>query len=182
MKIYPFLGCFVLCLIISACDNANQINTPSASIKFPAQSKTQLDAAEAVRRRIGLRSVQGLVLVRSEADFDDWKVRTSDKLLAKRASRDLPGNAVDETDYYYSGIEFADMEGTQREQICVNYDYKKNEMTVTYIGTNAATETLFAPFKISASNGPTTNFDGVMAVVRAATKNWPNGARADGNQ
>jgi hypothetical protein len=145
-------------LLVTSCGNR-----PAPTVVPSANMKTE----DLERSRLGLRQIHAdWFQYRTEFGAEDWKLRSSDRWLAKKIQRDTAtGKPLWEEDYYYTGRTFATPEGQQWEEITVHYEYGSRKLLVSYVGQDTATTSAVE----RANSLPTLN-EKLSAVERALEK------------
>lgn len=163
-------------LVLAGCGDGS----PQAHSNEGSGSSTQKRANAVIdneiRKGTGLRQIEEhWFLYRSDAQSDIWKERESGSII-KASFRDASGHLTSEDDYYYSGAQFTDSEGTAPELLTVRYNYETKRIGVFYRGTNTAIKGILAPV-LMPRQAPSTNVTQVVSLVRQATKDWRDGIK-----
>ncbi len=107
----------------------------------------EVATTNAAREKSGLRTIEpSWHLYRTEFNAEDWKLSVSSRELAKRVQYDAQGKVIWEEDYYYSGREYHDSDGTGWEHLVLHYDYATAIFMLHYLGTNSVFQKMTDPF------------------------------------
>lgn len=94
-------------------------------------------AENPIRIKIGLREIQSAwICFRSISGVDEWLSQPNDTSAVKTVERSESGSLVSETDFYWSGRKTRVDDQTLDETLTLYYEYKSNEISLSYIGTD----------------------------------------------
>ena len=130
---------------------------------------TDIQQTNQKRREIGLREIKPeWTLYRTEFGAEDWKWGSGATSFCKRVQRGTnTTEIVWEEDYYYSGANYSDMDGTHWESMTIHYDYPKKLYFVHYLGMNAVFVKTAEPFRTG-----TTNIDSAAKASESILSHW----------
>jgi hypothetical protein len=94
-------------------------------------------AENPIRGKIGLREIQpAWICFRSISGVDEWLSQPNDIAAVKTVERSESGSLVSEADIYLSGRKARVDDQTLDEALTLYYEYKSNEISLSYIGTD----------------------------------------------
>jgi len=125
------------------------------------------------RQALSLRQIHSnWHLYRTEFGAEDWKLKPTDRYLAKRVQRDAAGNLKWEEDYYYSGATFITPKGQNWEMLTIHFDYTTQTVDLAYIGQDSAISDV-----IKKQNGANTELEERLATADQILKKWGHSRR-----